>query len=148
MGNSNEKMRREFEQFCKDVHQLHGPFLRDCNDPEPEREYQLFETQNLWERWQAAHTSAAEKYEARIKELEAENFKLAAGICHNAKGDEYGNLRCGADEKYKPLVDAANLIEKWMQKHCMSNPYVAGFKKQVLSKLRQALANLEQEQNQ
>lgn len=27
------------------------------------------------------------------------------------RGDEYGNLRCGAAEKYKPLVDALRKIK-------------------------------------
>jgi hypothetical protein len=91
MQNSNEQMRREFEEFCKNVHRLHGPFLRDCNDPEPEREYQLFETQNLWERWQAAHTSAAEKYKGVVE--------AARDVCASAsymkqmteRGEVYGS---------------------------------------------------------
>lgn len=32
---------------------------------------------------------------ARITALEAENFKLAAGVCHWVTGNEHGNAYCG-----------------------------------------------------
>lgn len=32
---------------------------------------------------------------ARIEELEAENFQLAAGVCRWVTGNEHGNAYCG-----------------------------------------------------
>lgn len=55
---------------------------------------------------EAAHQSATEHYAQRIKELEAENFRLAAGICPNGYGDEYGNYHCGVSEQMQTLVEA------------------------------------------
>ena len=43
---------------------------------------------------------------ARILELEAENAKLAAGVCHDCLTDEHGNLRCGLEAENKKLKEA------------------------------------------
>lgn len=117
---SNEQMREEFHEWLKSQGDCY--FYLSGNG-----HYSSTFHSGQWHAWQAAHTSAAEKYEARIKELEAENFKLAAGICHNAKGDEYGNLRCGADEKYKPLVDALLAAQRYVKIDAESTQVKDGF---------------------
>lgn len=40
---------------------------------------------------------------ARIRDLEAENFKLSAGLCHDGYGDESGNWRCKYQDRIKEL---------------------------------------------
>ena len=47
-----------------------------------------------------------------IEELEAENFKLAAGVCHDCLTDEYGNLRCGLAEENKKLKEALKPFQR------------------------------------
>lgn len=130
MQNSNEQMRRDFEEACQKAGL--NPARRTLGG-----RYALDIVEHMWLGYQLSHTSAAEKqsmkernYLLRIQDLEADVQRLTS--LHNK-----------AAEKYKGVVEAANLIEKWMQKHCMNNPYVAGFKKQVLSKLRQALTQLQ-----
>lgn len=48
--------REAFEHFCREVRKLSGPYLRDCNDPEPDREYQDFDTQYLYSLWNTRPT--------------------------------------------------------------------------------------------
>lgn len=80
----------------------------------------------------------------RIEELEAECFKLSAGMCHDGYGDDFGNWRCKYQDRIEELEAALrnktpNMLgniamreavaaerERWKQH--VKNAYNEGFK--------------------
>jgi hypothetical protein len=60
--------------------------------------------------WRRKRKTEAKRIEsslcARIKELETENFALAAGLCHDGYGDESGRWRCKYQDRIKELEEA------------------------------------------
>lgn len=91
--------RDAFEKWAR-VHlaYLGGPFLRDCNDPEPDRDYQKWEVEDPWRAWQAC----AAHYQPLLETKDASIRDLEDGIAHNeelleAKDAEIAELKAISD---------------------------------------------------
>ena len=61
--------REAFERAAKAHLWQPGPFLRDCNDIDATRIYELTEIEDAWNMWKAATAAAEEKYLKVINEL-------------------------------------------------------------------------------
>lgn len=66
---TNDKIKEEFEKFVREANQLEGPYLRACNDVDPEYTYQDPVTELLWWKWKSMKVSefAAGYYKAITK---------------------------------------------------------------------------------
>lgn len=53
---TKDKCKEEFEVFLRKLWAKKAePFLRECNDPEPDRDYQDYDADFAWVVWQAAY---------------------------------------------------------------------------------------------
>lgn len=65
----SEDVREAFERVVRLTHGLEGPWLRECNDVDPQRTYEKFETQEAWEVMQAATASTDVEWRGLVEKL-------------------------------------------------------------------------------
>lgn len=90
--------REAFERAAK-VHMWEpGPFLRDCNDIDAERVYELFHVDDAWKMWQAAQADTLAKLDS------PELVQVMAAVIGGTLYQEYGFITSAS---YDPLTKAA-----------------------------------------
>jgi hypothetical protein len=101
--------RSEFEAVLKDLWKhRNDPFLRECNDPEPDRDYEDFGTQSAWELWQAAYNR--------------DKLREAVVILPDDATPEW------SDVVYSPVTREYELVsDEWLKWAPMSQRYPKGF---------------------
>lgn len=65
----SEDVREAFERAAKVHLWQEGPFLRDCNDIDATRTYELYYIENAWLMWQAATASTEAKWRGLVEKL-------------------------------------------------------------------------------
>lgn len=89
MTNPNQAMRNDegerFEAWARvQFAWKHGPFLRECNDPEPERTYHDYDVDLAWDAWQARaqQSDAMREAEHKWRRLAAQHISALISDLH------------------------------------------------------------------
>lgn len=84
--------KEQFEAFArKHMNRIIGDcFLRDCNDVDPQRTYEKFETEDAWLDWQAALASQPRISESELVDLISQYMWERNGATVTFKGNVTG----------------------------------------------------------